>query len=144
MNEIGLYGAGGKPAWFMKMNPKGLVPVLRHRDTVVVESDDINKYIDETLGSPGSLQSDPKAVAAAKQVINQRVMPAAKSCIHGGSDDKMHAAFAELEALIRGPFITGADFSLADISAVPMFQRMMEDSRRIGLEKSRYPKICAW
>lgn len=27
----------------MQMNPKGLVPVLRHRDTVVVESDDINK-----------------------------------------------------------------------------------------------------
>jgi len=41
--EIGLYGAGGKPDWFMKMNPKGLVPVLKHGDTVVTESNDIIK-----------------------------------------------------------------------------------------------------
>ena len=43
MKEISLYGAGGKPGWFMKMNPKGLVPVLKHGDTVVTESNDIIK-----------------------------------------------------------------------------------------------------
>ena len=28
MEEVSLYGAGGKPDWFMKLNPKGEVPVL--------------------------------------------------------------------------------------------------------------------
>ncbi len=38
LTEISLYGSGGKPDWFLKMNPKGLVPVLRHKEQVVVES----------------------------------------------------------------------------------------------------------
>jgi glutathione S-transferase len=44
LTEISLYGAGGKPDWFLSMNPKGMVPVLRHGDKVVVESNVICKY----------------------------------------------------------------------------------------------------
>ena len=84
--EINLYGAGGKPGWFLKvldwidnaihfctharlrppdsrltaasrpqMNPKGEVPVLKHGDKVVVESDNIILYIDQALGTPAEL-----------------------------------------------------------------------------------------
>jgi glutathione S-transferase len=84
--EISLYGAGGKPGWFLKvldwidnairvctharlrppdglltaasrpqMNPRGEVPVLRHGDKVVVESDEIISYIDQALGTPAEL-----------------------------------------------------------------------------------------
>lgn len=55
MVEVGLYGSGGKPSWFLDMNPKGQVPVLKHGDEVVVESDDIIKYIDKNLGKPSEL-----------------------------------------------------------------------------------------
>ncbi len=124
------------------------------------------QYLDDNLGQQGSLQRNPAAVSAAIQVVNQRVMPAAKAFTHGGSADKMHAAFRELEGMIQsklftltciwcgnlltdkwsptGPFITGQDFSLADISAFPMVQRLMEDSRRVGLDKAQYPNICSW
>ena len=37
------------------MNPKGQVPVLKHGDKVVVESDEIIAYIDTALGTPGEL-----------------------------------------------------------------------------------------
>jgi len=37
------------------MNPKGQVPVLKHGDKVVVESDEIIAYIDQALGTPGEL-----------------------------------------------------------------------------------------
>jgi len=71
--EINLYGSGGKPGWFLDMNPKGQVPVLKHGDKVflahsvavmekkvnglqvVVESDEILKYIDRNMGSAGDL-----------------------------------------------------------------------------------------
>ena len=38
-----------------QMNPKGEVPVLKHGDKVVVESDDIISYIDQALGTPAEL-----------------------------------------------------------------------------------------
>ena len=39
--EVALYGSGGKPSWFMALNPKGEVPVLKHGETVVVDSNQI-------------------------------------------------------------------------------------------------------
>jgi len=55
LEEIGLYGSGGKPDWFLKLNPKGEVPVLKHGDKVVVESDEIIKYIDAAAENPFDL-----------------------------------------------------------------------------------------
>ena len=55
LEEIGLYGSGGKPDWFLKLNPKGEVPVLKHGDKVVAESDEIIKYIDAATDNPFDL-----------------------------------------------------------------------------------------
>ena len=33
--EIGLYGAGGKPSWFLEMNPKGSLPTLISQDVFI-------------------------------------------------------------------------------------------------------------
>jgi len=38
-----------------QMNPRGLVPVLKHGNKVVVESDDIIKYIDAHIGTSAEL-----------------------------------------------------------------------------------------
>ncbi|KAK3085242.1 hypothetical protein FSP39_000459 [Pinctada imbricata] len=37
--------------WFMRMNPKGVVPVLKDGDKIVCESDDIIDYIDKHANS---------------------------------------------------------------------------------------------
>ena len=41
------------------MNPKGQVPVLKHGEQVVVDSDKILVYIDNEIGTPGSMSQVP-------------------------------------------------------------------------------------
>ena len=44
--EVGLYGSGGKPSWFMDINPAGQVPVLwLPTGRIITESDDIIDYL---------------------------------------------------------------------------------------------------
>ena len=47
MEEISLYGAGGKPSWFLKLNPAGTVPVLDVNDgaEVIPDSELILEYV---------------------------------------------------------------------------------------------------
>ena len=43
--EIGLYGSGGKPSWFMQLNPKGEVPVIKHNESIVIDSSNIIRQV---------------------------------------------------------------------------------------------------
>ena len=40
LEQVSLYGSGGKPSWFMKLNPRGQVPVL-----VVKDDNDTDKVV---------------------------------------------------------------------------------------------------
>ena len=41
--------------WYLEMNPRGEVPVLKHGETVVTESTKILEYVDQNLGAKGQL-----------------------------------------------------------------------------------------
>ncbi|MBO44032.1 MAG: hypothetical protein CMM28_09940 [Rhodospirillaceae bacterium] len=43
--------------WFMRINPKGVVPVLEHNGDVIAETEDIIRYIDGTLPGPSLVPS---------------------------------------------------------------------------------------
>lgn len=145
LEEIGLYGSGGKPAWFLKMNPKGLVPVLKHNERVVVESDDILKYVDEAMGTPGGLSQGQGASVETWFEILARLRASGKERVLGyGSASSLQAALLEVEGAIQGPYLKGEHFSLADIAAAPFFQRMMTEQDKLGLHKELHPKIFAW
>uniref|UniRef100_A0A7S0DZ82 GST N-terminal domain-containing protein n=1 Tax=Hanusia phi TaxID=3032 RepID=A0A7S0DZ82_9CRYP len=90
--EINLYGSGGKPGWFLDMNPKGQVPVLKHGDKVVVESDEILKYIDRNMGSAGDLTRGCEAeVATWMKFLGSEILPSGKALINGyGSQKSLH------------------------------------------------------
>lgn len=49
----------GKAPWFLALTPFGKTPGLRHAGEVVVESQQINEYIDATASGRALLPSDP-------------------------------------------------------------------------------------
>ena len=68
-----------------------------------------------------------------------------KALMCGGESSKLLAAtLANFEAQIAGPFLMGEAFSLADAAAAPMFQRMMSETARFGLQAGTHPRIFAW
>jgi len=140
--EVGLYGSGGKPDWFMKLNPKGLVPVLKHGNKGVTESNDICRYIDGNFGDKGCLS--PEGTDAWMKLMDGEVLPAGKKMVNGGSNSEaFHQAIAKFEGKIKGPYLLGDSFTLADVTAAPMMWRIMTE-KRLGVTTDKYPKTSAW
>jgi len=195
-----LYGAGGKPSWFLQLSPKGQVPVLvdwtrplRKQDslsqpgasigagsndassggripTVVVDSEVILDYVATNMDASGDLlpvgEGQLAAIAEARAFINDVVMPAGRKAVQhaaqrGGQTPPVEfiAALSKLEgmlAAVAGNFVAGGDhggarrapvflagdnFTLADISAAPILQRLHQ---RGWLDGRLYPLVTEW
>ena len=49
--------------WYLRMNPQGQVPMLKHKDKIVYDSKDIMAYLDKTFKGIYSISSTAKRVA---------------------------------------------------------------------------------
>ena len=48
-----------KSAWYLKLNPNGVVPTLAHGDHVLYESNVITEYLDDVFPEPPLYPRDP-------------------------------------------------------------------------------------
>jgi len=139
LEQVSLYGGGGKPPWFMKINPKGQVPVLvvsnnndnnndNDNDKVVVLADsdiildEIGMVMDSVVPRSASteqqLVADPDDETVAAKIKEFRFtlnefLPIGKSAVLGGDKERMWSKLRELDALIDVNTIEGQSYIIA-------------------------------
>lgn len=120
--QVSLYGSGGKPSWFIKLNPKGQVPVLvvddeNEKDKVVIADSDLilnemGMVINSVFPKPQKISSttqlfvtessDEETLAkikAFRSALNE-FLPIGKSAVLGGDKERMWSKLRELDALM--------------------------------------------
>ncbi|CAE7207809.1 DHAR1 [Symbiodinium pilosum] len=123
------------------LNPKGLVPVLVDpAGKVVVESEDIVDAIAQKSSTSLSKAASPDHVGEIRRLINQRLLPAGKKAKMFGQPGDLGPVLQDLDKMVVGPFLTGEEVTVADVSAAPMLQRIFED----GMVPEELTQLHAW
>jgi glutathione S-transferase len=163
--EIDVFAAGGPPTDYLARQPFGRIPAFEHEGFRLYEAGAIERYIDEVFDGPRLQPREPKARARMNQAIGildsyvyrtlvwdvyvERVVRARE----GRPSDEVRIAAAlpraetcllALENIMQpGPWLAGAEFTIADCHAAPMldyFQRTPEGARMLA----SYESLSLW
>jgi len=144
--EIEYIDLQNKPEWFMKISPRGKVPVLIVDGTPLFESSAILEFLDETQ-APRFLPDDPIARAKERAWIAfaNDLFVAQWEFFTAQSDiEPKRARFLALldlfEEAAQKPFFWGDRMGLVDVTMAPMLYRFS----LVGLFGEKYPKLRAW
>ena len=163
--EIDVFAAGGPPTDYLARQPFGRIPAFEHEGFRLYEVGAIERYIDEVFDGPRLQPREPKARARMNQAIGildsyvyrtlvwdvyvERVVRARE----GRPSDEVRIVAAlpraetcllALENIMQpGPWLAGAEFTIADCHAAPMldyFQRTPEGARMLA----SYESLSLW
>ena len=126
---------GEKEAWYKRLVPNGMLPALsldrgRH---IITESDDILVALERKYGplQPGRSMLDTSVVAHRKRErqlfrawCRWLCYPARSTGDERAARKAFRAVAVSVEEHLTGPFMLGADFSMADIVYIPYLERM--------------------
>jgi hypothetical protein len=143
---VSLYGPNGKPSWFLKLNPRGTVPVLLNEDSgeVYPDSDLILDYLNLDKS-----ESSLKEIESWRNVLNARLIPIGKRAVLNGSKKSLHElkeVLLDMELLLKikyemseGSYVKtddkpctvwlsgGKEPNVADCSVFPFIWRLQEE-----------------
>jgi glutathione S-transferase len=141
--EIDVFAPGGPPADYLGRQPFGRIPSFEHDGFRLYEAAAIERYIDESFSGPPLQPATPRARARMNQVTNLLDSYAYRTLVwdiyveriikprEGRSSDETRIAQAlprastclkALEDIMEaGPWLAGAQLTLADLHAAPMF-----------------------
>lgn len=147
MQEVSLYGTGGKPDWFMELNPDGTVPVLECYGGAIIlpDSDLILDHIANGAVEGGTAlrpidEETSQLVKEWREDIAE-MLPIGKRVVQGDGSNKkkLDDILKRLDQKVVGPFLCGEKVTLADCAAFPFLWRLKNE---FGLEQC--PNIRAW
>ncbi len=142
--DVGGSFGGNDQAWYLAMNPNGVVPTIDDGGYVLWESNSIVRYLAASYGPPGLWPADAKARGAAERWMDWQI-----STIQGGMTtlfwglirtpaerrdlaaiEAARVATAPLWArldqhLATNAYVAGADFTMGDIPAGCMVYRWL-------------------
>uniref|UniRef100_A0A7S4NGJ4 GST C-terminal domain-containing protein n=2 Tax=Odontella aurita TaxID=265563 RepID=A0A7S4NGJ4_9STRA len=136
MIEVSLYGAGGKPDWFMDLNPEGQVPVLTcfGGAKIFIDSEYILTRIADGVVEGGSKLMPDSDVNKEKMEewrhdISNRVIPIGKLAVQKGGKnvDELMELLKEMDVKIKGPYLCGDAVTVADCAAFPFLWRINDE-----------------
>lgn len=159
-----------KESWFLEINPRGQVPVLRDEDTIITESMAIMRYLEARQPEPAIFGNS----LAEKAVIEQRVQeilsyvdPAFSRFVQPvfrNRLDQLRESLDDTATAIQGELAMleiwlgddnrdAGNFTAVDIALIPAFQRLVraierepDAARELGLDNlsASCPKLWAW
>jgi glutathione S-transferase len=136
-----------RPAWYYEKNPTGRVPTIEEDDgPPLPESAVIMEFLEERYPEPALLPPDPADRAAVRLLIfrdNELTSPYySLRREEEGAREQFGAAVARFDALLGGqPYLSGAEYGLADIALVPWFLRARD---MLGVEFDAFPAVADW
>jgi glutathione S-transferase len=149
LEQVSLYGAGGKPDWFWKLNPQGTVPILVCSDGIVLpDSDMILNEISKVPGGEPLIPSvaESKAIAESFRRTLSELLPIGKSAVLGGDKTNMWRKLKELDAIIIGPYVCGEEITVADCAGFPFLWRLENEYGSLAKYNcsnlSKWLKVC--
>ncbi|KAJ5899047.1 hypothetical protein N7495_003791 [Penicillium taxi] len=122
-----------KPQSLLEVNPRGLVPALRHGDWGCHESTVLLEYLEDLKLGMALHPADPKLRANCRLWINRYVVPSFYRLLQEQDQQKHNAHTQELQSGLNklmvaahpaGPFFFGEQMSLVDIHAAPWAIRL--------------------
>jgi glutathione S-transferase len=153
LEQVSLYGPGGKPDWFWKLNPKGQVPVLvvneEKEEVILADSDLILDEIQRVMDSSQSQLKDGVdnrstllKVQAFRKCMSE-FLPIGKKAVLGGSDQQMWSKLQQLDGLIEGPYVAGNQMTVADCAGFPFLWRIQQEYGNVWEDHNCY-NIPKW
>ena len=135
-----------RPQWIYEKNPTGRVPVIEEDAWILPESSVILEYLEERYPEPALLPPDPADRALARVwIFRHDAFTRPYYALRRGEDgagDMLDEQLAKLEdALSRQPWLTGAEYGLADIAYVPWVLRARD---MLDVSLAAFPAIRDW
>jgi glutathione S-transferase len=135
-----------RPDWFYVKNPVGRVPVIEEDGWILPESAVIMEFLEERYPEPALLPADPADRAAARLLIfreSDLTSPYyALRREEEGARERYDEALGRFEARVaERPYLSGAEYGLADIALVPWFLRARD---MLGVELDGFPALEDW
>ena len=133
-----------KPDQLLAINPRGLVPALRHGEWGCYESSVLMEYLEDINQGIPLFPQDPKLRAHCRlwsDHINRKVLPLFYALLQAQEDEKQVENAAKLREEIHkitdvadpaGPFFLGPHISFVDVQFAPWivrFRRVMQPYR---------------
>jgi len=125
-----------KPKLLLDINPRGLVPALRHGDWGCYESTVLMEYLEDLDTGRALLPADPKLRAHSRlwcDHINRHIIPAFYKYLQAQEADNQVKFAGELKGHIstlvdaadqNGPFFLGKDMTFVDVQIAPWVVRL--------------------
>ncbi|GFH53673.1 glutathione S-transferase [Chaetoceros tenuissimus] len=153
-----------KPDWYLRINPRGKVPALKKDTTVIYESAICNEFLCDLANSMNTEQtlmpSDPITRAKIRLLNDHCDNVFSKTqftyLMNKDSEKDQELKEAMEDALkmyedtlaeTRGPFLMGADFTIADLHLLPFLQRLvitLKYWKNYELPQAKFGRLSKW